>query len=335
MQTIESLDDLAVEELDRIYQTLIRRFGVGERGNIRDIGFGTAEDDGVGDGNRRGGVIFYVKRKCTPRAQRDRIPKSLEVRLKRGNHFVLVRLPTDVVVLEKKSDLVLTGRAINHLSRPQSVATASAAFVWRLSGEHFFRWGVITVGHLFWGRSVVPETTPQVSVLVDGKQLTGNLLLRTRPHQGADIALVQVDRDQLKHALGVNPTATAKPIRSITDLKDDRGRAGASKPRSSAIGFRVLQYFPQFRSVPQIGTLFHILKVESRTINAFKKGRSGSLWNITRQCACHQIFGWEVGGFKQGGGQSLHFALRWLQTELAKRYSVPKSSMTIRIVHYL
>ena len=334
MKVIKSLDELTVEELDRIYESLVKRFGVGQRGNIREIGFGIAEDDETLNERRRGEVVFYVTRKCTPRAKRDRIPKPLEVRLKRGSRFVLVRLPTDVVVLEDRSDLVLTGREITHLSRAP-VATASAVLVWRVAGEYFFRWGVVSVGHLFWSRRTVPETAPQVAVQIDGEQLTGRLLLRTRPKDGVDIALAQIELDDLKRSIGFRPRTAAKPIRSINDLKDDRGKRGTSKPRDSAIGFRVLRYFPQFRSVPQIGTLFHILTVESGTSGAFKMGRSGSQWNISRQVACHQIFAWENGGFRRSGGQSMHYALRWLQTELAKLHSVTKSSMTIRIVHYL
>ena len=334
MKVIESLDDLTVEELDRIYETLIERFGVGQRGNICDIGFGIAEDDGTVNQRRRDEVVFYVTKKCTPRAKRDRIPKPLEVRLKRANRFVLVRLPTDVVVLENTSDLVLTGREIKHLSRAP-VATASAILVWRVAGEYYFRWGVISVGHLFWSRRTIPETAPQVAVQIDGEQLTGRLLMRTRPNDGVDIALAEIELDELKRSLGFRPRTAAKPIRSINDLKDDRGKRGTTKPRDSELEFRVLRYFPQFRSVPDIGTLFHILTVESGTSGAFKVGRSGSQWNIARQFACHQIFGWEAGNFRRAGGQSMHYALRWVQAELAKFHSVTKSSMTIRIVHYL
>lgn len=162
-------------------------------------------------------------------------------------------------------------------------------------------------------------------------------MLRTLPDAGADIAVVGVARDDLI-STGVivkRPSTRALKIRSITSLKNDVGKLGSTTPSATGIPLYVLRYFPRFQSLPQIGTLFHVVKTQSLTSGAFGQGRSGALWQIGRQVAAHQVFAWQAGDYKQAGGQSLHYALRWVQTELANSHHVRKSDVTMRIVRFL
>ena len=43
MEVVDQLSELSVEELAKIRTTLFRRYGIGERGNILELGFGVAE----------------------------------------------------------------------------------------------------------------------------------------------------------------------------------------------------------------------------------------------------------------------------------------------------
>jgi hypothetical protein len=334
VETIQSLDALSLDELDRLHETLAQRYQVG-RGNVLEIGFGIAEQRGRPVTLRRDEIVFHVADKG-PNRRRRPIPAFEEVRIRRGRRYLRVRLPTDVVELDRH-DLVLTGREIHHQTDPARVATASVVLVWRLTGEFYFRWNVITVGHLFWSLGAVPESTPGVRIRAGQTLLDGRLVLRTRPGAGVDVALVEVQRGDLidRGILPGKPSTRGKTIRSISDLAGDRGETGSTRPRTRAIPLQVLRYFPRFRSAPQVGPLFHVLTVRSGQVGAFGTGHSGALWQIRRQLACQQVFAWQSDGFRRAGGQSIHYALRWIQAELAEAHGVSRRNVTLRIVRFL
>lgn len=341
MKKLHRLRDLTEDELRRVHHTLSARFGVETRGNVLEIGFGIAEKRGELDASRADAFIFYVSRKRSPRAKRDRIPKIHGVRIKRQRRFILLELPTDVVLFDSRQT-PLTGRQISHGASPRRFATAGAVVLWRVGFTGPFHWCVTTAGHHFWDRRGVPEHSPQVTVRCDLEQrISGRLILRSLPADGVDIALVEVSRTDLIHC-GLIPSSTpvhGQRLRSISDIRRDELRSGTTHPESLVIRFEVTQFFYEFKLVPELGILFDVLKVRSPVNNAFKQGRSGTLWIIDRQAACHQSIGWSTSDprrtFVDGAGQSLHYALRWVQSQLAAQHQTIRGNVQIRLISAL
>lgn len=341
MKKVHRLCDLSDDELRRIHHTLSDRFGVGRRGEILEIAFGNAEKAGKLDANRTDAFIFYVTSKRMPRAADDRIAKTEGVRIRRQQTFVLVELATDVILFDPTQPR-LTGRPIAHAGSPTRFATAGSVIIWRLGFSGPFHWCVTTAGHHFWDRPNVPENAPQVTVFCGrNERLSGSLIMRSLPKEGVDIALVEVSREDLidRGLIASSAPTAAKRIRSISDIRRDRLTEGTTHPQSHGIEFSVLRYFYEFKLMPQLGTLFDVLKVRSRVNNAFQSGRSGSLWIIARQAACHQSVGWRTSDpdqtYRDGAGQSLHYAFRWVQSRLADQYQISKSKVQVRLVGHL
>ena len=132
MKIIQQLGDLTSAELGRIRATLRRRYPAARPGGVLEIGFGMAERQGVADPKRREAICFYVRHKRKPRPKRERIPRVVEVRVRRGLHFVLVRLPADVLEVMATS-LVPTGRTIRSVAGARR-ATAGCLVAWRVPG---------------------------------------------------------------------------------------------------------------------------------------------------------------------------------------------------------
>lgn len=336
MSGSDVLRRLTASELDQLHHRLMDRYRQRLGDNLLEIGFGTSERNGKPDRLRGVGVVFHVGKKHSPLREGERIEKQIPIPLPAAVAKRSIQLPSDVVELDP-ADLELTGREIDHRSDPLASATASAVLVWRLRGEFFFHWSVLTVGHLFWSRRRLPESSESVRVHAGDAILPAQLLLRSPAGSGADIALAEVERQALiDHGLiAAKPSTRGKPIRAIARLPSDRGGEAWSRPRREPVAVRVLRYFPRFFSIPRAGTLFHVMTARSEVEGAFGQGRSGSGWRIERQFAAHQIFAWRGGGYTRGGGQSIHYCLRYLQTELAKLHGVAKPDVTLRIAAYL
>lgn len=340
MKTIQSLHQLGPDELARIRRTLIDRYDVGSRGNIVEIGFGVALLDDQIDPARGDAICFYVTNKRMPRAKEDRIPKREAVRVKRGKHFVLVNLATDVIITGRNG-FQLSGRPIRHLT-DSATATAGAIVAWRFTGGRRFAWGVLTVGHLFWDRHRLPELNDEVRIRVTGnRQIQGRLVLRSDPGSPVDAAIVLVARQALVDGgvLRANASTAGKKIRSVARLSADAMKLGKTIPRSVPIGFQVLRYLPEFSLIQHLGPIQHALDVRSDVSGTFAKGTSGAAWIIARQAACQQFAGWEsssetnlsVGGI----GQSMETILGWCRRQLATVYRRGASETDLRLIREL
>ncbi len=340
MKTIDALNDLAADELRRIRQTLFVRYGVGVRGNIVEVGFGVAEVAGQIDRQRPDAICFYVTRKRTPHSKADRIPDRIDVRVKRGSHFVLVQLPSDVVEIDRQA-VQLSGRCVRHVSG-QSFATAGAIVAWRFATQGRFAYGVLTVGHLFWNRTMVPERADDVRVRVGGnRQILGRLILRSLPGDGVDAAIVLSSRRALVEGgvLREGASIRGKKIRTVEQLTADRLRRGWTLPRSAAMPLVVLRYLPEFSLIDELGPVPHALDVRSDRAGTFRSGTSGAPWIIDRQAACQQFAGWESSAagqnYTRGTGQSLATIFRWCRRRLASTYRQPLAGTELRLIREL
>lgn len=336
MRIIRRLDELSVDELVTIRAALFRRLGVGTRGNIIEIAFGLAEHRGRVDHSRANAVCFYVRHKRQPRAKRDRIPESIDVRLKRGDHFVRVVLPSDVIHLGTRQ-VQMTGEPLVH-RHSTGLATTGAVVAWQLGGQGPWTWGVVTVGHVLGRVKRLPETEPWVRIgNAVGTPVLGTLITRSAvpSRERVDAAIVVVERESLVRAklipakLGLG----GKRVRPLRQLKDDRGRIGFTFPQQNTIPLTVLRFLPISNLVPALGLLNFVIEAEAET-GAFRGGRSGSLWAIAGQAA-----GMQHGGlperFSRGWGQSLEFVFAWGAGQIAGIYGVTLGEVDFRLMRVI
>ncbi len=340
MEKIETLCQLNADELRRVRRTLVDRFRIGKRGNVVEVGFGVAESAGQLDRQRTDAICFYVTRKCMPRSIVDRIPSLIDVRVKRGRRYLRVLLPSDVIELAGVA-IQLSGRPIRHLSVP-TTATAGAIVVWRFGDRGRFAYGVLTVGHLFWNRKNVPEPSDDVRIrLKRNRQIIGRLMLRSKPGDGVDAAIVLCSRSALIEG-GVLPDSVgtrAKKIRAVDQLTSDRLRPGWTLPRSAPIPLMVLRYLPEFNLIPELGPIRHALHVRGAVPGMFRDGTSGSPWIIEAEAACQQFAGWESSDssqdFVQGTGQSTATIMQWCRRQIATTYRKRIVDTDLRLIREL
>lgn len=336
MQTVSSLEELSLDELGAIRRQLQRRFGIGNRGNIIDVAFGMAEANGQLDPSRPDSICFYVRHKRKPRAKIDRIPATIDCRLKRGRRFVRVRLATDVILLGTRQ-VRPSGEPISH-SRSRGNGITGGVIGWRLSDRKSWTWGVITVGHLFANLNVVPESTPLVRIgRPSANAVAGTLIARSKPfnRQQVDAAIVMVPREQLVAAdmLPETSSTRGKRIRPVTALKNDQGKQGFSFPRAVIVKLRVVRFLPISDLVPALGSLRFVVEAIAMP-GTFAVGRSGSMWAVQRQAAGIQHGGLPT-QFHRGWGQSLEFALQWCVQEIAILEDVAADDVDLRLMRVI
>ena len=336
MELLTTLRGLSADELRRIRNTLLDRFRSDGR-SVAEIGFGQAERGGRPDPQRPEAICLYVREK--PRRLRSRtspLPPEVDIRVRRGSNYVLVRLPTDVIEFGRRT-AEATGWQVRHRWRLQSVAVANCLVAWRMAKTRAWQWGVLTTGHLFHSRRVVPEPLPQVRVGARGRTFAwGTLLARTRPRDGShvDAALVGIELDALLAAgvLEKRPPLRGKAVCPLSDLVQQIGADGVSLSTSGTIPFSVQRYLPLCTLVPELGPLRHVLDVTSSRRGAFGRGRSGSLWVVDRKATCLQFAGLPP-QFRQGWGQSLETALDWVRDEVSQQNQVSRASVDVRLMH--
>ncbi|MBN1851351.1 MAG: hypothetical protein JW829_01455 [Pirellulales bacterium] len=344
MIIINRLVDLTIEELARIRETILDRYGSGPRDNIIDIAFGLAEKGTALDPSRLNAICFYVRSKRDPQSKADRIPRTIEVRLRRNGHFELVQLPSDIIEIGTAA-IKPSGRQICHLSKSRKTATAGCVIAWKAGTCQEIRWGVLTVGHLFWSISPVPEQERLVRISIPSNQvMPGFLLARTLKNDGSgmDAALVSVMKSTLVRA-GLVPrdvSTRGKKIRSVDQLRLDRRRAGLALPGRMRIPFVVVRYMPESRLVPDAGCLRHVFEVHSLFANAFGHGKSGSLWLVGGSGAGIQYAGYDTPGrpglrYTRGLGQALIAIIDWARSQIARLENVPNEEIDIRVIREL
>ncbi|MCA9264229.1 MAG: hypothetical protein KDA60_10295 [Planctomycetales bacterium] len=340
MKVVTDLAELSVDELRRVRETLRKRFGFRRSRNLLDIGFGIAERDDKPDTSRPSAVCFYVRRKL--RRASPRIPQVAKVRVKRGQHFAEVRLPTDVLQVGKHARL--TGRAIRH-TESSAVATAGGIIAWRIKNHSTVFWGVLTVGHLFAARNALPESPRSVRIACGpDRWIAGRLLARSDQRDGfrVDAALVLVVKSTLVRAQLIpgDFRPQGKQLRSLNDLKTDIGRNGHTYPDAIPLPFHVGRYLPETELFREVGPIAHVFEAHSEQADTFGMGRSGSLWILRRQAACLQFGGWDTPGnprtrFQRGVGQCLQTIFDWGRLQLAELHHVKPTQLDLRFLREL
>lgn len=349
MQTIEHIDQLTVAELNRVRRTLLHRYAPEQTGHPFEVGFGIAEKSGQLDFSRRDAACFLVPRKRMPKRSQQQIPRLVTARLKRGSHFVLVKLWSDVIDVGR-GEWHLTSQTIRHVTRP-ATATTGCLVAWRSQTDASFAWGAITVGHLFWHLRRVPEPGAEVRIFVPrsaqvahDRELAGRLLARTHRRDGSrlDAALVQLSREQLESVGWIEPSAgTARlAVRAATQLSYDRGRQGLAIGPASQEPFLVTRYHPVFALIEAAGPIEDVIEVHSDTAQTFAPGNSGSLWVIDREACAIQFAGWDqpanpARSYQRGLGIALQPVLEWARTSLAQQHQQARTAIDLRLVAYL
>lgn len=349
MQRIESLNELALDELSRVRRTLARRFGITPTSPICELGFGHAEKQGQLDRSRPDAFCFWVQRK-RQRIDDVAIPAAVSVRLRRGQRFVELCLPTDVLQISQPAEL--SGRRIRVGDHRQQHATAGCLIAYRVlpaadastpdSAPSTLTWAVLTVGHLLpdWRQRRAPLSGEVVGSLEGnaGQTVIGQLIARSQRHDGSqvDAALFVVQRRDLIAAglLPENVSTRGKRVRSVQQLWQDHRSQGHALLSPQPIPIEIGRYYPQSSLVEQLGTLVHVFEAISLTPQTFAPGRSGTLWALQGHASGMQHAGYPT-EFTRGLGQALPVVLDWATSALAQLTDSHRNQVDLRLIRAL
>jgi len=199
---------LSLDALRRLQQTFLQRVATRDRENIRSVGFTPAQLTA----NNRYGVAaqFDVARKLKRVPQPRRIEPIETVRLldRRTRHYQELELPTQVRQIR---EVIPTGVAI---ATEDDRATTSLVVRWTTvrptppkpdteqPDDPRWRWGLLTVSHLFVGRGSTESRhrarVRRVAVCGAGPlTIRSRVVVRGRIPGGPDVALVETGWDRL------------------------------------------------------------------------------------------------------------------------------------------
>lgn len=314
------------DELRRMQRTLRRRLQIGSQSNLLDVGFGIAQTAGVLQPERSLHATVFVREKKSNVAKAERIPSSVKVRLKRGRHFVVTELPTDVI---EAAPLVPTAlRLDTYLQR----LTAGVLLTWENPQKGDRSWGLVTAGHAFAPLESLSDVDRQVTVELPGLLISGTLIGRSSRAGRIDAAIVEVRHGDLKRAHLVDSSAGYEPVVAsrFFELSDRLNQTGRSFRIDGPRDFRVHAYLPSLRA-PGLGVLDHIVSAVAAEPGVFRPGSSGAVWEIAGEPACMQLAG-RTPRFRQGFGQSLETIYLWAEPYLASRNLAIAGTVTIAAI---
>lgn len=330
------LADLTLDELKRVQETLKQRYAVGPQSSIRQIAFGMAEKNSLGDPLRGPSVCFYVADSHKRPAQElaHPIEPSVRVRLRRGSRFCELVAPTDVLLLSP-SELELTGRDIGYANGES--ATTGILLAWKHPKRHRLAWAVLTVAHIFPRRLRLPEDRIAVAIASSGRSddIPARLIARA-DHAGLDAALCIVRRqDLLQHGLITSSVrSSGRSVKNHSQLSDSMGSLGYSMPAGDRLPFQFARFLleaPIFQ--PLLGYapkhVLHVLADDA----IFAKGTSGSPWSVGRLAAGMQFASLKP-AYRQGFGQSLWSILNWVRQTIAKLESLSEHEVDLRFIRF-
>lgn len=325
--------NLSLDALRRLQQTFEKRVAGRDPDNIRSVGFSPAQSIVNGSVGIR--ARFDVKRKLKRVEASKRIEAVETVRLldRRTQNFGELDVPTQV---RPAGEIVATGVGI---TTPDDRATTSLVVRWTTvrpipprpvrsqPDDPRWRWGVLTVSHLFVGRGSTESRdrarVQRVAVCGNGPQtIRSRVAGRGRIPGGPDIAVVETGWDRLWLS-GFVREIGSPPLVVVTG--EDLSRWVASGTAGQFVGDAVSHdwswqaFYPAF-SIAGLGRLRHVLAYETpidgtSTGSPFGPGSSGGV--ITAEGL---VIGLQVAGMKPrfhiGYAQTLDVSLAWLQTRL-------------------
>lgn len=207
-------NNLNLDQLRRIQATLRRRGQARDQANIRSVGFAPVRLDRLERSRNIPRTVtaqFDVRRKLARVADSKRVKPMESVRLldRSSQQFAQLTFITDV---EQTGDIEPTGVRIDAGTEH---ATTSAVVRWtkmdpvpefpsdRLLDDPRWRWGVISVAHLFTALTGSNSPTAPANIErrttcgVGPKLIQGKLIARGRVPGGPDISLVETGLDRL------------------------------------------------------------------------------------------------------------------------------------------
>jgi hypothetical protein len=326
------LSQLSLDEIQRVHSTLRDRYTLSSNPDILQIAFGLAERGGVAERGRGPCICFYVRRKQSPEnlPPQQRIDPTIHVRVKRGEQFVELVAPTDVIELSEDA-VQLTGLPIRHSN--QTSATTGILLAWRRPHRRQLAWGVLTVGHIFPAHLSLPEDEVNVEISTSVAPLAARLVARADRAE-IDAALCVVRRKDLVHAqlIPADFHARGRVFKTNQQLIRSIGRRGYSMPSKQRHSFQYARYLleapifePLLGFVPR--NVIHSVAGE----DLFRPGTSGSPWSIGRLAAGMQFASMHP-AYRQGFGQTLADILPWSRSAVAKLNGVADHQIDLRFV---
>lgn len=319
---------LSIDRLRRLQTTLEGRVANRDPANIQAVGFAPMAGLPPGDADGGESVVaqFDVSRKLQDVADERRIQAIEPVRLldRDAGRYEIWRLPTQV----RESGKVLpTGVQVRLGERH-----ATAAIVVRWSryeptpvrepqpdpDDHRWRWGILTVAHLFAGEAAGRAAEIERLIACGGTSaaIAGRLTAAGRIPGGPDIALVETGYDRLQLSGFIkaadtpadDPADEAGLLRLIT-----RGGSGVVIGDGSRRSCRWRAFYPSL-SIATLGKLAAVVAVDGEE-QQFASGTSGSLLVVAGVPVGLQI-GAATPGYDVGYFQCFLTALPYLAEKL-------------------
>lgn len=325
---------LSLDCLRRLQQTLLRRVASRDAENILSVGFSPAQSEDQHETPIQ--VRFNVATKLKNVAPAKRIEPIEPVRLldRSTQSYRDLQLPTQV---RESGAVVPTGVAI---STADGRATTSVVIRWttvrpmpprpdeREPDDPRWRWGLMTVSHLFVGRGDNDlqnrAAVRRVAACGDGPEaIRSRVVARGRIPGGPDVAIVETGWDRLWLS-GFLPQVGLPPLTIVTaaDLRNWTriGTAGNFVGDRSVVPWTWQTFYPAL-IIPTLGRLQHIFAYESKPGDnvsgaPFGPGSSGGML-----VAGGLVLGLQVAAmqpsFDVGYAQTLDVSLAWLKQKLS------------------
>jgi len=275
---VENRSGLSLDALRRMQATLTQKGQQRDGENIRAVGFAPVKSTSGWIGGEHSMPVtaqFDVRRKWADISPDQRIEPWESVRLldRESRHYQRLHLRTDVVTT---GDLVPTGVRI---SVGRAFATASVVVRWtklvpvppapteNAPQDPRWRWGVLSVAHLFADR---PPTSSAVQIerrktCGSGPQtIEGRVLARGRVPGGPDVSLIETGLDRLWLS-GFIPRLNAPVIAPAQESHllqwISRGTTGVFLGDGVMYGWSWRTYYPQL-AIETLGNLQQVVRYE-------------------------------------------------------------------------
>ncbi|TWT55736.1 hypothetical protein [Allorhodopirellula solitaria] len=324
---------LSLDCLRRLQQTLQRRVASRDAENVRSVGFSPLQSGDSGDAVVQARFDVNRKRKRVPPGKRIEPVEPVRLLDRSTSTYRELELPTQI---RQTGSILPTGVSI---STEEGRATTSMVVRWttvrptpsrpdaRQPDDPRWRWGLVTVSHLFVGRGDLDSQSRaavrRVAACGDGPDaIRSRVAARGRIPGGPDVAIVETGWDRLWLS-GFLPEIGLPPLAVVTG--EDLARWASTGTSGDFVGdaIAVPWYWDAFYptlAIPTLGRLQHIIAYESvpsdeRRRSPFGPGSSGGVL-----VAGGLVLGVQVAAmrpeFRVGYAQSFDISLQWLRKKL-------------------
>ncbi len=331
-----SMANLSFDHLRRIQATLLRRAQQRDAENIRAVGFAPGLSNRQMSGNGSTSPItaqFDVHHKLTRVPDTKRIEQLESVRLldRSTRHYAQLTLATNVL---QAGAIVPTGVRV---SAAEEYATTSAVVRWtkvtpipdlptaRDSDDPRWRWGVLSVAHLF-ASAVGPSAARssiarRVTCNTGPHSIDGRVVARGRVPGGPDISLIETGLDRLwLSGFLIRPGEPTLPPANEKQIVNwvSQGTSGSFLGDGVVHAWTWRTFYPEL-AIERLGKLEQVIRYEATgsglSSGPFGPGSSGGVLvaggiPIGMQIAAMQP------DYRVGFAQTFHVSLAWLRRQL-------------------